>query len=137
MVADAERTRSRSPVRVIAARHLLESWARGHNSTREVWWQADGHVQDGNSNPTFIRFLKLASVGNEKNVFRNMVSLMKTCGVPQLVHAIAEERTVTHTLPPTVIFSLLHRSNRDQFGRSFGAYRSKLKEFRTGFFFKR
>ena len=73
-------------------------------------------------------------MGNEKNVFRNMVALLQTCGIPQLVHVIPEECTVTHTLPPTVIFSLLHRSNREQFGRSFGAYRSKLKEFWAGLF---
>ena len=67
---DADRTGSRSPVRTIAPRRLLllESRARGHNSTREVWWHADGHVQDGFTNATFLRFAKLASVESQQKL---------------------------------------------------------------------
>ena len=92
MVADVEGARSRSPVRVIAARRLLESWVRGHNSTREVWWHADGHVQDRNSNPAFLRFSKLASVGNEKTFFETWLiedlldSTIGACGCRGLVY---------------------------------------------------
>ena len=72
---------SRSPRRTVGVNRMLLSWAKGHNSTHELWWQSDGHVQDGSTVPGLVRLSRLGALNSDKACFANMMKLLRICNI--------------------------------------------------------
>ena len=125
---------SRSPRRTVGVNRMLLSWAKGHNSTHELWWQSDGHVQDGSTVPGLVRLSRLGALNSDKACFANMIKLLRICNIPQLIREVVPSGAVTHCLPPTQLFALIFRQNKVLFTRSFAARRDHLRSFWTAYF---
>ena len=135
-VAEAQQShQGRSDRRLNALNRVLSSWSRGKISTREMYYQCEGHVLDGNDVPGIVRLGSLGSPGCDNNCFSNMVRLLRSCGVPQMLHALPPSSPVSHCLPPTSVMSLLFKHNRQTFLRVWKADKASLREFWSRFLF--
>ena len=85
--------------------------------------------EDGFDHPMVHR---LAEIGSGQNAQGGLVKLLESCGIPQLITPIDGEHFSQIMLPSTWI-RLLHKGYPREFRLSFGADRTRLRDFWSSF----
>jgi len=115
---------------------MLKSWAKGESSAVGIWRLCHNIVTGDGTNAGLgmsrLAALATESSGSEQNCSRKLKTLLAETGLTKIIEKVPhrpDEFTVTHTLRPTKLIRLIHRHNRDKFGRIFSADPVFLKEF--------
>ena len=132
LAADPEPEEAAGPSRV-GLRHLLK-WCEGHESAYEVKVHMDDAMGDGLKHP-MIQKLAGIGKGGKQHCHADLVSLLGTCGIPQLLTEVEDSYTSCVLLPSTLL-GLMHKHYRGEFGRRLGAKVDMLRDFWSQFMSK-
>ena len=126
---EARAARSRS----LKGRHhgvkaMLLSWAQGNSSAVTVWRLCNAIATSDGSDVghgmSRLASLGSGTTGSEKNCAERLKKLLDSTALPKMVRPIEHsktEQTVTHHLRPSDLIRLIHKQNRETFGRIFTA----------------
>ena len=130
-----ERDRSRpNRARCRTALMHLSDWGTGVSSAVQVWRHVDALLEDGFDDPSLRRMHGAGAHANDQHIHTGLMRLVgQTCGFEQYLIEIAEG-SVTTTVAPSDVFSLVHKHNRHKFTFIFGAEKDRLRKFWTGLF---
>ena len=112
---------------------LMLEWSDGILSGTRLWRHCHNAKVDGVTHPMVLR---IAACWSEQTLYRchsNIVSLLESCGIGQLITKVPGATLTTHCVLPSTYIRVMQSMYPHEFKLRLGADKRKLKEFWASF----
>ena len=120
----------------VAPRHLshlasghLRDFFDGDISATKLRYHCQNAAKDGLSHPMVIRIANIATESAEHKCLEGIMTLLESCGIPQLLTPIPGNEATTLALLPSTLIDCLQNFYPREFTLRLGADRAKIRKF--------